>query len=123
MTMNVLIVDDSAMMRSLIRRVLEDNQAADVLHIIDAENGEVAWRLLQENKIKLIFLDWNMPVLDGLAFVKRVRAHGLEVPVIMVSAVTEEDKIYDAGAAGVTAYLEKPVRGAELWDTVRDYLK
>ena len=121
--MKVLVVDDSSMMRGIIRRVLEENHTGGDLDIIDAENGEIAWKLVHENEVRLVFLDWNMPVLDGIDFVKRLRGEGIAIPVIMVSAITDEDSIYEAGSAGVTAYLEKPVRGGDVWELVRDYLR
>lgn len=121
--MTVLIVDDSAMMRGIIKQVLQSHQTGAALEIREADNGEAAWDIVQQGGTDLVVLDMNMPVLDGLEFVRRVRARGLTIPLIMVSAVTDEEKIYEAGVAGVTAYLEKPIRGSELWETVREYLQ
>jgi two-component system chemotaxis response regulator CheY len=121
--MKILVVDDSALMRTVIRRAIDEHDAQQEFEVLDASDGEQALRLVEvHDDIELVLIDWNMPVLDGVEFVKRVRAQGNDVPIIMVSAVSDEDKVFEAAAAGVNAYVEKPVRGAELWQKIREYV-
>ena len=64
-----------------------------------------------------------MPVLDGLSFVKRVRSDGIGTPIVMITSVTDEDKILEAGKAGVNTYIEKPVRGNQLWEQIKEFIQ
>lgn len=120
--MKVLIVDDSAVMRIMIRRTIEEHSPGERAEIVEASDGEQALNTLDGQSFDLIMLDWNMPVLDGLTFVKRVRGDGMEVPIIMVSAVNDEASIFDACEAGVTDYIEKPVRPSDLAERIKPYL-
>jgi CheY-like chemotaxis protein len=74
--MNILVVDDSALMRGLVRRAIATFGTLDGLQILEADNGKVALETLASTKIELVLLDWNMPVLDGLGFLKALRARG-----------------------------------------------
>lgn len=121
--MRFLIVDDSALARRLVRRTLEDNAEGRTFDIIEASNGEEAKHRLQEKSVDLVIVDWNMPVLDGLSFVKDLRAQGLVLPVVMISAVSEEESIHEAVLAGVTDYIEKPIQGQELWNRIKRHVK
>ncbi|MCB1193099.1 MAG: response regulator [Leptospiraceae bacterium] len=121
--MNILVVDDSEMMRGIIKQSIEDNVSGIKLEFYEAENGQIALDTLNSKKIDLVFLDWNMPVLDGLSFVNDVRGRGIKTPIIMITSVTDEDKILEAGMAGVNTYIEKPVKGNKLWEQIKDFVK
>jgi len=120
--MNILVVDDSAMMRGVVKQCINDN-VDDEVNFFEAGNGEEALNTLNSNEINLVFLDWNMPVLDGLGFVKQVRGDGKDTPIIMVTSVTDQDKILEAGNAGVSGYVEKPIRGQDLWEQIKEFLE
>ncbi|MBI3394982.1 MAG: response regulator [Spirochaetia bacterium] len=121
--MKILIVDDSQMMRGIVRQAIEDNVKNIQLDIFDAANGQEALDRMKSDAIDLVFLDWNMPVLDGLAFVTKVRGDGLTTPIVMITSVTDEEKILEAGKAGVNSYIEKPIRGNQLWEQVKEFVK
>ena len=120
--MNVLVVDDSTVMRILIRRTIEEHSPGAPVEVTEANNGEEALAAVGKRTFDLVMLDWNMPVLDGLSFVKKVRGDGLEMPIIMVSAISDDASIFDACEAGVTDYIEKPVRPSDLAERIKDYL-
>ena len=121
--MKILIVDDSELARALLRRTLEENVKADALELVEATNGDEAMKALGTKDVSLVFLDWNMPVVDGLSFVRQARADGVRIPIIMITAVSDEAKIYEACQAGVTDYIEKPIRGPELWARIEGYVR
>ena len=121
--MNILVVDDSEMMRGIVRQTIEDNVPGMHLEFFDSGNGQEALATMQNNNIDLIFLDWNMPVLDGLSFVRQVRNEGIDVPIVMITSVTDVDRIMEAGKAGVNTYIEKPVRGNRLWEQIKEFVK
>ncbi len=107
--MRVLVIDDSRTMRSLLARQLR-NLGYEVLQ---AGDGEEALRVLEEAGDDLPVLatvDWNMPVMDGLTFVQRVRARKdwRSLTMMMVTTESEYDQIVRALAAGAHEYLLKP---------------
>jgi two-component system chemotaxis response regulator CheY len=119
--MNILVVDDSALMRGLVRRAIASFGPDGELSVHEAGNGEDALRAIERATIDLVLLDWNMPVLDGLSFVKKLRARGVSTPIVMISAVTDPARIMEAAEAGVSDYIEKPVQVAELWERIQEH--
>jgi two-component system chemotaxis response regulator CheY len=119
--MNILVVDDSALMRGLVRRAIASFGPDGELAVHEAGNGEDALRAIERATIDLVLLDWNMPILDGLSFVKAVRARGVRTPIVMISAVTDPARIMEAAEAGVSDYIEKPVQVAELWERIQEH--
>ncbi|MDX1957009.1 MAG: response regulator [Leptospiraceae bacterium] len=120
--MKILVVDDSEMMRGIILQAIKDNVPNLDIQFFEAGNGQEALDWMKKEKIDLVFLDWNMPVLDGLSFVKQVRGSGIRTPIAMITSVTDEDKIMEAGKAGVNTYIEKPVRGNRLWEQIQEFI-
>lgn len=123
--MQILIVDDSELMRTIVEQVIRENlgEAAGKVGFFHAANGKDAMDIFQQQQIHLVFLDWNMPVLDGVGFVKEVRGGGNKVPIIMITSVTDSERILQAAAAGVNSYVEKPIRGPLLWDQISMFFR
>ncbi len=103
--MRALIVDDSKTMRRIIRGVL-DNIGATALE--EAENGQDALSKVDAFKPDIILLDWNMPVMDGINFVRNYRGAGKSTPIIMVTTEAEKARVIEAIQAGVNNYAVKP---------------
>lgn len=120
--MKILVVDDSAMMRSVIKSTLASYGSGKQIEVVEAVNGQEALDKLASESIDLVLLDWQMPVVDGLSFVKQVRGSGKDVPIVMVTSVTDKEKVLEAGKAGVNTYIEKPVRGSVLWENIQEFL-
>ncbi len=123
--MQILIVDDSELMRTIVEQVIRENlrEAAESIKFHHAANGKDAMDIFQTSPVSLIFLDWNMPVLDGVEFVREIRGSGNKVPIVMITSVTDSEKILQAAAAGVNSYVEKPIRGPQLWDQIAMFFK
>ena len=110
----VLVVDDSELAHEMHRTALASYGPCDVLH---AYNGVDAFEVLQKHPdVELILLDINMPMMDGLTFLRARRDSGrfAEVPVIVVSSEGSEVDARRGLDAGALAYLTKPFRTAEL---------
>ena len=101
----ILVVDDESRMRKL----LNDFLAAKGYHILEAEDGEKAIEVFEENenKIKLILLDVMMPKLDGWSVLRKIRQDS-NVPVIMLTARGEEQDELFGFELGVDEYISKP---------------
>jgi len=121
--MNILVVDDSEMMRSIVKQAIQDNAPSTDAVFLEANDGQEALDQIGASPVDLVLLDWNMPRLDGLSFVKKVRGDGNNVPIIMITSITDQEKIMEAGKAGVNSYLEKPVRGVKLWEQIKEFIQ
>lgn len=123
--MKVLIVDDSELMRTVIEQVVRENlnEAADKITFFHAADGQDAMQIFNDSAITLILLDWNMPILNGVDFVKEIRAKGSKVPIVMITSVTDSERILEAATAGVNSYVEKPIQGMRLWDQIAAFFK
>jgi len=104
---NVLIVDDSSTMRKIIGRSLRQAGLA-VDEIFEAGDGIEGLNALASNKVDLILSDINMPNMDGLEFVKAVRANGNTVPIVMITTEGGEDIISQAMTSGANDNIKKP---------------
>ena len=105
----VLIVDDSRIMRNIVKHTfLEMKIPCD---FVEAANGLEALDQLESNKLHLILLDWNMPELSGLDFLKKVRTMDQykNLPIIMVTSESAKYNVIEALKAGATDYIIKPV--------------
>ncbi len=115
--MRALIVDDSKTMRRIVGKVVKEN-GFDT--IIEAENGEQAMARLRDvaqEPVHLALVDWNMPVMDGLSFVKTARAEGFaELPIIMITTEGSMEYVTRAIEAGANEYLMKPFTKESLHD-------
>ena len=102
-----LIVDDSKVVRKVVRRIIETFG----FNILEAENGQEAVDQVKANSVDVIILDWNMPVMDGLECMKVIRADSsLAAQPIIIFCTTENDfsKIQTAVVAGANEYVMKP---------------
>jgi len=110
---NVLIVDDSSTMRKIVTRSLR--QAGFALdEIYEAGDGIEGLNALGANKVDLILSDINMPNMDGLEFVKAVRAKGSKVPIVMITTEGGEDVINEAISSGASGSIRKPFTPEQL---------
>ncbi len=106
--MKILLVDDSATMRRIQKTQLS---SLGLTEVVEADNGESALTELKNNMpVDYILLDWNMPKMDGLTFLKQVRSEGGYggVKVVMCTSESEKAKVMEALKAGANNYLVKP---------------
>lgn len=105
MSKSVLIVDDGAFMRILIKGMLERNQYTVVG---EAEDGEVGVRLYKELKPDLVTMDITMPNMNGLEALRQIMAYDRDANVVMVSAMGQEQYVKEAILAGAKSFVVKP---------------
>ncbi len=105
--MKILVVDDFATMRKVVRNMLRQLGCENVS---EAENGEEGFRMAQTDDFGLIVSDWNMPVMTGLEFLKAVRSEEKtkNTPFLMVTAEALKENIIQAIRLGASNYIVKP---------------
>jgi two-component system chemotaxis response regulator CheY len=107
LNMKVLIVDDFATMRRILRNILKQIGFTD---IAEADDGHTALKELQKEKYDLILCDWNMPEMPGIDLLKTLKADEnlKNIPFIMVTAEAQKENILEAVKTGVSSYIVKP---------------
>jgi two-component system, chemotaxis family, chemotaxis protein CheY len=118
MTPTALIVDDSRAMRSLLRRMLAELG----YDTVEAEHGQEALEVLERSgPVELSLVDWNMPVMDGLSFVRALRDERRydKVRIVMVTSEASPRNVYEAMKAGADEYAMKPVDVGVLHDKLQ----
>ncbi|MCS7213214.1 MAG: response regulator [Candidatus Calescibacterium sp.] len=118
----ILVVDDTPMIRNIIKDIL---MKLGYNNIKDAENGIHALQKLREEKFDLVFLDWNMPGMQGIDVLREIRKTDVykNTPVIMVTAEAEKEKVITAIKEGVSDYIVKPFKPSTLKDKIESIWK
>jgi two-component system chemotaxis response regulator CheY len=114
-----LIVDDSSVMRKIVERSLRQ-AGLDPLVVVEAASGAEGLEALRGAPVNLILSDINMPVMDGLEFLRQIRAQKLAigVPVVMITTESSEEHVRQAILAGAQAYIRKPFTADQVKDRV-----
>ena len=107
----VLVVDDSRIMRIIVKSYFSDLKIP--CNYIEAMDGSEALEQLKNQQVDLIFLDWNMPKLSGIDFLKHVRTIDKykTLPIIMVTSEAARYNVIEALKQGATDYIIKPING------------
>ncbi|MCL2721816.1 MAG: response regulator [Treponema sp.] len=105
----ILVVDDSIIMRNIVKNTFASLKVP--FDCLEAENGNQALQLLESNNITIVFLDWNMEGMDGIEFLKVVRAMPKykSLPIVMVTSEKGKFSVIKALKSGATDYIVKPV--------------
>ena len=106
---HALIVDDSSVMRKIVERSLRQ-AGIELTQVLEAGNGAEALCVLKENRVELILCDINMPVMDGLEFIKQLSSveNAKGVPVVMITTEGSEAHVVQALSCGARGYIRKP---------------
>jgi two-component system chemotaxis response regulator CheY len=120
-SLNVLIVEDSPTMRQLLTFALSRVPGANV---VEADDGLDALKKLSGGQFDIIMTDINMPIMDGLKLVKRLRSdkHYSAIPIVIITTEGGEEDRKRALALGANAYITKPIRAPQVIETVKGLL-
>lgn len=103
--MKILLIDDSRTIRNIQKNVLKQLGHTD---IEEAEDGVQALAAFNQQVPDLILVDWNMPNMDGITLIRKIREINKEVPLIMCTTEAEKTRVLEAVKAGVNNYIVKP---------------
>ena len=107
-TLHILIVEDDEINRKLLASILK---TIGFTNVSQAENGQIAWDIIQEDSVDLVMTDWMMPEMDGLELLKKIRQAGnamMNLPVIMITALGKQENIMKAAEWDINGYVVKP---------------
>ena len=114
-----LIVDDSSVMRKIVERALRQ-AGLDPLVVHEAGSGTEGLELLRARQVDLILSDINMPSMDGLEFLRQIRAQNLApgIPVVMITTESSEEHVKQAILSGAQGYIRKPFTAEQVKERV-----
>jgi two-component system chemotaxis response regulator CheY len=119
-----LVVDDFATMRRIVTGLLKE---LEFTKIAEAEDGSTAMKMLESGTIPVTFVltDWDMPVMNGLELIKKIRATSslAHLPILMLTAEAKRENIIEAAEAGVDGYIVKPFNAATLKKKIEKILE
>ncbi len=118
MAVDVLIVDDSAAIRKILGRALAQAEVP-IGRVFEAGDGEEALTQLRANPVGLVLSDINMPNMDGLELLGRIRAEFRNIPVVMVTTEGSQARVMQAIELGASGYVRKPFTA----DQIREKLE
>lgn len=115
--MKVLIVDDFATMRRIVKNLMKD---LGFTNMTEADDGLTALPKLKNGNFDFLVTDWNMPGMQGIDLLKEVRKDPdlASLPVLMVTAESKREQIIEAAQAGVNGYIVKPFTAQTLKEKI-----
>jgi two-component system, chemotaxis family, chemotaxis protein CheY len=119
MDKKIMLVDDAAFMRMMIKDTLSKNGFTNV---VEANNGEVAVTNYPVEKPDLVIMDITMPVMDGLEALRQIRGQDPGANIIMCSAMGQEGMVVDALKQGAKDFIVKPFKADRIMKTVKSIL-
>lgn len=123
MAYRILLVDDSQTTRAIISKVIRLS-GVEVAELLEAGNGEEALKILSETWVDVIFTDLNMPVMNGLEFLKKLTLDDIlkTVPVVVVTTEGSTQRIEELKKLGIAHYLRKPFTPENLLKIINELL-
>ena len=123
--MKILVVEDSASMRSYLASIIESGTNDRDLEIVEAATGFEALKTLPHHKFDAILTDINMPDINGLELVSFLKNHPVykNIPIMVISTESSDEDRRRAAALGAEEYLVKPFEAGDLMDKLRRLLK
>lgn len=120
--MKVLVVDDAATMRRIVRSLLRE---LGIKNVREAEDGEMALEDLKRQRADLVVSDWAMPRMTGIELLRAIRQDTAlkDTPVLMVTAESKKENIMEAVQAGVNNYIVKPFNSKTLEEKLHKIFK
>ena len=113
----IVIVDDSALMRRMLRNILEEDGYTVVCEAVNGAEGVEAYKKFKPD---MITMDITMPVMDGIEALKEIKEYDVQAKVVMISAAGQQKKILEALKLGATCFITKPLNKTEVLQNIED---
>ncbi len=124
MSLDILIVDDSAAIRKILQRVLRQAEIP-IGSVYEAGDGVEAMEVLKAQKVSLIVSDINMPNMDGIQLLSQIKSNGCfqSVPVVMITTEGSQAKVMEAVQLGASGYLRKPFTADQIKEKIMTFVQ
>lgn len=119
MSISILVVDDSGIMRNMVKKALEMGGYTCTL----AENGEDALENYERNKIDLIITDINMPIMDGITLIEAIRKKDKKIPIFALTSNSDEAMRNRGKEAGANGWVVKPFQPPQFLDLLKQVIE
>ena len=119
-SLRALVVDDSTTMVRIISNTLK---RIGVDHVDTACDGQEGFNKFKNNVFDVILTDWNMPIMNGLELIKKVRAENMDIPIIMITTEGGKSEVITALKAGCNQYIVKPFTPQILKEKLEDIIQ
>lgn len=119
----ILIAEDNPNLRKVIVAIVKK---IGYQHVMEAEDGDIAWQFITRGGVDLVLTDWAMPGLDGVQLLRKVRksnAPTCDIPFLMITAADTKSAIVEAGKEGVDAYIIKPFSVTTISEKIKEALE
>jgi PAS domain S-box-containing protein len=117
--LEVLIAEDNAVNLLVVKNILSKWN----ITVTNAENGQVALNKMKDKKFDLVLMDLEMPVMDGLTAVGKIREFNTKIPIIALTAASFENLQFDLQKVGLNDFVQKPFRPEELYNKIHRLIK
>ena len=123
MAFNILIVDDSETIRAIVAKTLTIAEVP-VSELYQASNGKEALEILKKEWVDIVFADINMPVMDGVEMVTKIRENEnlCEINIVVISTEGSSTRIQELQDKGINAYIRKPFTPEQLSSVIKEIL-
>jgi two-component system chemotaxis response regulator CheY len=120
---NILLVDDSNVVKAVLRRILAGSSLS-INQVFDAANGVEALKVLNSNTMDLVITDINMPMMNGIELIERMRLDMMlkNIPVVVISTEGSLTRIADLEDLGIKGYVRKPFVADDILSVVNEAL-
>ena len=120
--LKILIVEDQPESRVLLRKMLEEMGVREVFEVDDGRSG---LRIMGNGcqGVDIILCDWNMPMINGIEFLREVRAGGIQIPFIMITGRGDQNSVMEARRCGVDGFIRKPYISGQIEAKLRIILQ
>ncbi len=125
MSVNVLIVDDSVTIRLMIKKVLSISLGDVLGNVYEASDGISALSKIADNDITLMMVDLNMPRMNGMQLISRLKSNPKysDIPIVVISTEGSEERIKELEELGISGYIRKPFRPEQIREILADILE
>ena len=118
-SVELLVVDDDSDMRNLVKFILGKAGFTNIVEAADAKEGI---DLIENGKVDLVLLDWQMPEVSGIELLKWARAYDIRLPIVMMTAQGTKERVQEALEAGSNDYIVKPFQPKVLVSKIEEVL-
>ena len=120
--LRIAVIDEAEKLQDIIRETFASNLPDTRTSFFETDCYNTALKNIGSGGCDLVFINWDIPLMDCLELVKDIRKLNSSIPIMMITSLLDEKVLLEAGDAGVNTYIEKPIRSQQLWKQIREFV-